>query len=120
MAISPRITDASDEIQSSRMNQYLVTIGQELALLNLRGPGGTINNNQKPLNFDAIWVLYVSNATPDTEDTVPHSLGRIPVGILVGIPDKAAVVYDSGTDWTTTNLFLKVDTATVTVNIMVF
>lgn len=120
MPIAPRITDSSDPIQAVRTTQYLNLVQQELLALNFRGPGGTINNNQKPLNFDAIWVLYVSNATPSTEDTVPHALGRTPVGILVGIPDLAAVVFDTGTAWTETNIFIAADVATVTVNILVF
>jgi hypothetical protein len=63
----------------------------------------------------------VSNGTANTEDTVTHTLGRIPVGIWVGIPDKSAVIYaDNEAAWSTTNIRLKASAATVTVRILVF
>ena len=71
-------------------------------------------------NFDSVSVTFTSSATPDNENTIPHGLGKIPIGWLVYSKDKAGDVYDGTTAWTTTNLFLKVDIASVTVKIIIF
>jgi hypothetical protein len=81
---------------------------------------GGITSGRRALNIDAVWVRYVSNAVANTEDTVAHNLGRVPVGIWVSVPDKAAVIYSGGTAWTSTNVFLKADVLTVTVDILLF
>lgn len=40
-----------------------------------------VGNNQKPGNVDGIWLVY--NFTVNgTDIVVPHSLGRVPVGLL--------------------------------------
>lgn len=71
-------------------------------------------------NFDARLVTFTSSATPDTENTVAHTLGKVPVGFLVYSLDKAGVVYNGTTAFTKTNIYLKVNVATVVVKIIVF
>jgi len=71
-------------------------------------------------NFDCKLVTYTSNGTPDTEDTLAHGLGRTPTGYLVYGMDKAAIVYDGGTAFTATNLYLKCNVATAAVRLIVF
>jgi len=71
-------------------------------------------------NFDGLYVDYTSNATPDTEDTVSHGLGRVPTGFLVVNLDKAGIVYDGGTAWTSTNIYLKCNVASVATKIFIF
>ncbi len=66
------------------------------------------------------YQTYTTNATPDTEDTVAHGLGRVPVGFIVVNRDKAGIVYDSGGTWTTTNILLKCNVASMTTTILVF
>lgn len=61
--------------------------------------------------------IYTSNATPDTEDTIAHTVGAIPLGIIVMGQDKAGHTYQvagTGTAWTSTSIFLKSDVASVT------
>lgn len=70
--------------------------------------------------LDGEFVTYVSNATPDTEDTVTHTLGRVPKGYFVIRKDKAGDIYDGGTADTDTELHLKCAVATVTATIYVF
>lgn len=65
-------------------------------------------------------LSYTSNAAPNTEDTVAHSLKRAPVGFIVCSQDKAGVVYWSGTAHTATNLYLKNNVATVATKLIVF
>lgn len=71
-------------------------------------------------NVDCRLLSFTSSATPDAENTVAHTLGKIPTGFIVYYLDKGAVVYDSGTAWTSSNIYLKVNTATVAVKIIIF
>jgi hypothetical protein len=52
------------------------------------------------------WVTYTSNAVANTEDTVAHTLGSVPVGYLVFQQDKAASFYSGGTASVTVRIFV--------------
>ena len=90
------------------------------AALNLQFTNGTITNNAKAGNFNARWQVFTSNGTANTEDTIAHLLGRVPVGVLASLPDKAAVLYKGTTAWTSTNIYVKTSVATVAWNVMIF
>lgn len=81
---------------------------------------GDATNNIKAGNIDAVYVEFTSSATPDAENTIPHKLGRVPRGIIVVMQDKAASVYKGTTAWTSSNIYLKVNTASVTIKLLVF
>lgn len=70
--------------------------------------------------LNAQTLVYTTNATLDTEDSVSHGLSRVPVGFLVIRRDKAGIVYDSGGVWSKTVIKLKCNVASVTVTILVF
>lgn len=59
----------------------------------------------------------VTTSGADTEFTVSHSIGAVPVGYLVLKSDKGGVVYDSGTTWTDSAIYLKCTTATTTLTL---
>lgn len=65
-----------------------------------------VGNNQKPGNVDGIWVVY-SFTTNGTDTVVPHSLGRVPVGLLQAqcVPTAGELVQ---------NGFVTITSATVT------
>jgi hypothetical protein len=65
-------------------------------------------------------IIYTSNGTPDTQDTVAHQLGRTPTGFLVINRDKAGVVYKGASAWTSSNIYLKCNVASVAVTMLVF
>lgn len=69
-------------------------------------------------NVDCRIVTYTSNATPDTEDSVPHDLRKVPVGYIVIGKDAAGDVYDSSAH-TSTDLKLKCSVASVTITLIV-
>lgn len=71
-------------------------------------------------NFDGIFVTFSSSATPDAENTVAHELGKIPTGFIVTSLDKGAVVYKGPTAFTDSNIYLKVNTASVAVTVFIF
>jgi len=63
-------------------------------------------------NISGQFQVFTSSATPDAENTISHNLGAAPIGYMVINKDKAAHLYDSGTAWTSTNIYLKSDVAT--------
>lgn len=71
-------------------------------------------------NVDCVSVEFTSSGTPDAENTVPHTLGKVPVGFLVYGLDKGAVVYNGTTPNTKTNIYLKANTASTAVKAFVF
>ena len=73
--------------------------------------GKTVNKGE---NILGQFVTYTSNATPNTQDTVPHNLGSVPVGYIVVSKDKAGDVYKSAA-FTSMNMYLKCSAASTTV-----
>lgn len=71
-------------------------------------------------NMDARVIRFTSDPVSGTQNTVPHSLGKIPTGYMVARRDTAANLYDGATDHDITNLYLKTDGASVTFTIVVF
>lgn len=88
--------------------------------LSLTSRDGAIQQGDKAGNLNAVWVVFTSNGTANTEDTVPHTLGRVPFGFLASCPDKAAVIYNGTTAWTTSNIYVKTSVATVAWKLLVF
>jgi len=67
-------------------------------------------------NMSGQFQLFTSDATPDTEFSVTHTLGAIPVGRIIFHQDKAGSLYQgptTGTNWTSTTVSFKCDVASV-------
>lgn len=88
--------------------------------LSLTSRDGAIQNFDKAGNFNGVWSVFTSNGTANTEDAIPHTLGRVPLGALVSLPDKAAILYRGSTTWTTTTVYFKTSVATVAWKVMLF
>lgn len=58
-------------------------------------------------NVDAQYIDVQTPVAAHEEFEVPHGLGRSPVGCVIAYCEKPVVIYASGTQWTTTSLFLK-------------
>lgn len=69
-------------------------------------------------NVDCAVASYTSNATPDTEDAVPHALGKVPQHVVVSGLNKGGVVYAGGTPFTNTHVYLKVSVGTAAVKLI--
>jgi hypothetical protein len=71
--------------------------------------------------FNKSEVLAVADTgNANTEFTLTHYLKRAPDGFILTKSDKACNIYDSGTAWTTTAIYLKCDAANAAVEICVF
>lgn len=71
-------------------------------------------------NVDCRIVSYVSNATPNTDDILAHTLGKIPVGFIVSDLDKGGVVYRGSVAFTATSVCLRNTVASANVKIILF
>lgn len=73
-------------------------------------------------NLSGKFVTYVSNAVANTEDTIAHNIGSVPIGYLILWQDKAGSAYQgpaTGTAWTTANIYLKCSVASVTFKLFI-
>lgn len=96
-----------------RLQEILLPYFQELQDIINGGLRFGVNHNVQIISF-------TTNGTANTEDTVAHTLKRVPVGFILVNSNKAASLYDSGTAWTATNVYLKCNVASAAVKIMVF
>lgn len=80
---------------------------------------GTINGGLSfEENFDASIVEHTFT-TVDTEEEISHDLGKIPEYYLLANLSANAVIYNSGTSFTNTNIYLK-SSATCIVKLIIF
>lgn len=56
-------------------------------------------------------IAKTFGAVANTETAVAHGLARVPTKMWLKYKDRACDVYDSGTAWTTTNIYLKCSVA---------
>lgn len=68
-------------------------------------------------NVSGQFQIVTDTGTADTQFTVSHGIGAVPIGFLVLNINKGGVVYDSGTAWTSTNIYLKCTTANTNVTL---
>lgn len=118
--VPPRFLGLDDDRERHVLSNFLQLATSVANNISFLDRDGAITNNAKAGNIDGMWIVYTSNGTADTEDTVAHELERIPVGLFVGIPDIAGVIYAGTTAWDSTNIYLRASLATVTVNLLVF
>lgn len=68
-------------------------------------------------NIAGEFQQFTTSATPDAENTIAHTIGSVPVGYFIVWQDKAGGLYQgpsTGTAWTSSNIYLKCDVASVT------
>jgi hypothetical protein len=79
----------------------------------------SVNLNLVTDNIDGNFDVISDTGLADTQFTVTHNLNRQPIGYFVIRQSKAGSFYDSGTAWTTTQIFLKCSGANVAATIFV-
>jgi hypothetical protein len=75
--------------------------------------GSTTGNTDGEQNTEGWKATGTTPAVANTEFTVAHGLGRVPMGFIVLLIDKAGIIYKGATAWTDTDIFLKCNVASV-------
>ena len=70
-------------------------------------------------NIDGTWINVVAPVAPNTDFTVNHNLGRIPVGYWIMIKDRAVDVYTGSIAATNTALTLRATVASAVIRLFV-
>ena len=71
-------------------------------------------------NLNVQEKAYTTNGTPNTEDSVSHTLKRIPRGYFLVGSDKAVSLYNGTTSWTATALYIKANVASAAITIIIY
>lgn len=95
------------------LEQELFSAWPELATIINRG----LNFSD---NFNCTISTVADTGAANTEFSIAHGLKRIPTGYLVIRRSAGGVVYDSGTTFTTANIYLKCTTANTTLTVIIF
>ena len=78
---------------------------------------GTVGDGDRGENISGEWQVFTTNATPDTEDTIAHTIGAIPQGYIVVSQSLAGSLYLGTTAWTATNVYFRCSVASVAVKV---
>ena len=116
----PPLIREGDPNAAARTTQYLQDLNRMARSMTFLTAAGGFADGQRSLNLDAVWVLYVSSGTANTETSVAHNLGRIPLGAFVGLPDISATIYAGTTAWSSTLVYFRSTAATTTVRLLLF
>ncbi len=109
----------SDEITDYHIKQQFVNIKEWAD--KLQQMLDTTFRKVADIPFNQSESLTVSDTgNANTEFSVTHHLGRVPNGFIITKSDKACSVYDSGTAWTSTTIYLKCDAANTALSLSVF
>lgn len=110
--------------ESESLKVQVSTLDKDLTNVFLAMQGrirfGAVGDGDRGENISGEWQVFTSSATPDAENTIAHTIGAVPQGYIIVGQDKAGSLYQlaaTGTAWTSTNLYLKCDIASVTFNI---
>ena len=111
--------EPSDEIEDPHIKEQFVKIKQWGDKLQEMLDSTFRRIANIPFNQSAS-LTVADSGNANTEFSVTHYLRRTPAGFIVTKSDKACSVYDSGTTWTTTTIYLKCDAANAALTITVF
>jgi hypothetical protein len=73
--------------------------------------GHDSSNSSSDKNIEGFKDAGTTPATPDTDFSVAHGLGRVPLGYIVLSLDQPVGIYKSPTAWTTTTAYFRCSTA---------
>ena len=81
----------------------------------LRFGDGT--DGERGENISGEFQVVADSGSANTEFSITHTLGAIPIGYLVTKISNAGVIYDSGTTWTSSTIYLKSSAANSAVTV---
>lgn len=110
-------------IHDPKLNNYPDTLDQMHKILNggfVLGGFASDNATNSPGNADCVHASVVSPGVANTEFAVTHNLNRIPTMALPGQNSNGGVVYNSGTPWTKSQIFLKCSSISCGLNLLIY
>lgn len=81
--------------------------------------GSTMDNTGQDQNIQGYKAMGTTPATPNTQFSINHSLGRIPIGFLVISLNAVATIYAGTTAWTSTTIYLACNQSSVAYSLIV-
>lgn len=106
--------------QVGDINNVISIIRQHARVMGGNISYGNVTNDNTAQNINGVWATGTTPSTPGSAFTVSHVLGRVPVGFHVVRINSAGIIYDSGTAWTSTEIFLKSNAASATFTLFIF
>lgn len=81
--------------------------------------GATMSNSDQDMNMNVWKASGTSPSGANTEFSIVHQLGRIPITIVGQDTKDGSVLYRSSTTWTATTVFLKSTGASTVYNVII-
>lgn len=81
--------------------------------------GSTMSNVDQDQNMNAWKATGTSPGTANTDFTIQHSLGRVPLTIVGQDTNNGGLLYRGSVAWTKTAITLRCTTATAAYNVIV-
>lgn len=100
------------------------TSGQRMSEINAYVLGGnvsyghTMDNTDQDLNLKVWKATGTSPVTPDTDFTINHDLGQVPLTIVGQDTDNGGLIYRGSVPWTTTQVTLRSTKASSVFNVI--
>lgn len=104
--------EPTDEFGKDLQESLLVFSDQLISILN----GGL----RLEENFDFAMKTVTTDATPGVETAIAHGLKRTPLGFIVYSKNKAAHIFNGTTAFTSTNIYVQSDVASVIAKLIIF
>lgn len=105
---------------NSGISSYIRDVDTDLRNLFLMMSGrirfGDGTDGELGENMSGEFQRFTSDSSANTEFSVTHRLGAVPIGYIVLGQDKAGSLYQlsgTGTTWTSSTIYLKCDVASV-------
>jgi hypothetical protein len=100
---------------------YIAQVDSDIKSLMLALQGrisfGALTDGATGENISGETQVVTDTGAANTQFTVTHTLGATPLGYIVMGIDKAGVVYESGTAWTSTSAYFKCSEANAEVKL---
>jgi hypothetical protein len=104
-----------------QIEDYVKSLDRDISKLFLGFKGnirfGDASDGEEGENIAGEFQVVSDTGNIDTEFSITHTLGATPLGYIVTKINKGGVIYDSGTAWTDTTIYLKCSAANAAVTL---
>lgn len=111
------IPSAKENLTLSRFARMLLKIWQNACFI--WNGGISFGDGVKTDNISGVWASVADTGVANTDFTITHNLGRIPVGYLTMTASKATDIYTGSVASTTTQITLRSSAANAAVSLFI-